>query len=120
MEVFSEVPGLMAFLVEPFVLTDDAWSRLERSAEAPAVLARAHDLLGNLETHDAASIEAALRSMCSELELKPGKAFAPVRWAVTGRTVSPGLFESIEALGRDRTRERLAHTRERLAAVPAG
>jgi glutamyl-tRNA synthetase len=42
------------------------------------------------------------------LGLKPRQAFAPVRVAVTGRRVSPPLYESIELLGRERTRARLA------------
>src|SRR5690606_30613156 len=57
----------------------------------------------------AAAIEHALRSaLVDELGLKPRDAFGPVRVAVTGRRVSPPLFESIELLGRDRTLGRLA------------
>ena len=56
----------------------------------------------------AASIEAALRSALIEgLGLKPKLAFGPVRVAVTGRRVSPPLFESIELLGRERTLARV-------------
>ena len=46
--------------------------------------------------------------------LKLGKAQAPVRVAVTGRTVGPPLFESLEALGRERTLARLRAARARL------
>jgi glutamyl-tRNA synthetase len=63
------------------------------------------DPLGDWST---ASIEAALRSSLVEgLGLKPKLAFGPVRVAVTGRRVSPPLFESLELLGRDRTLLRL-------------
>jgi glutamyl-tRNA synthetase len=48
--------------------------------------------------------------------LKPGKAGAPLRVAVTGRTVGPPMYESLELLGRDETLARLRAARERLAA----
>ena len=54
------------------------------------------------------AVEAALRAALVEgLGLKPKLAFGPVRVAVTGRRISPPLFESIELLGRDRTLARL-------------
>jgi glutamyl-tRNA synthetase len=52
-------------------------------------------------------IEAALRAAAERLELKPRQAFQPIRIAVTGSKVSPGLFESIELLGREVTLSRL-------------
>jgi glutamyl-tRNA synthetase len=56
----------------------------------------------------AASIEEALKqSLVDGLGLKPRKAFAPIRVAVTGRTVSPPLYESMELLGRERSMRRL-------------
>ncbi len=56
---------------------------------------------------DAESIEAALRGIADGLGLKPRKAFEPIRVAVTGSKVSPGLFESIELLGREETLRRV-------------
>ena len=50
----------------------------------------------------AESIEQALRGLAERLELKPREAFQPIRVAVTGSKISPGLFESIELLGRER------------------
>jgi glutamyl-tRNA synthetase len=56
----------------------------------------------------AVSIENALKqSLVDGLGLKPRKAFAPIRVAVTGRTVSPPLYESMELLGRERSMHRL-------------
>jgi glutamyl-tRNA synthetase len=64
--------------------------------------------LADLPTWATADIEAALRSSLVEgLGLKPKVAFGAVRVAVTGRRVSPPLFESLELLGRDRTLSRL-------------
>ena len=55
----------------------------------------------------AESIEAALRALAERLGLSPRKAFQPIRVAVTGSTVSPGLFESIELLGRETSLQRI-------------
>jgi glutamyl-tRNA synthetase len=68
----------------------------------------AHEALTGLDTWDTPSIEAALRtSLVEGLGLKPRNAFGPVRVAITGRRVSPPLFESMELLGRDRSLSRL-------------
>jgi glutamyl-tRNA synthetase len=72
-----------------------------------SVLEPAQEALGALETWKAEAIETALRNLAGELGLKPGQAFQPIRMAVTGSRVSPGLFESLELLGRDETLRRL-------------
>ena len=60
-----------------------------------------------------AEIEAALKAaLLDDLELKPRKAFGPIRVAVTGSSVSPPLFESLELLGRDRSLHRLRAGRD--------
>lgn len=80
------------------VLTDDGL----------AVVAGARDALGSLETWTTDSIDAALRAkLVEEMGLKPRNAFGPVRVAVTGRKVSPPLFESLEILGREESLARL-------------
>jgi glutamyl-tRNA synthetase len=63
--------------------------------------------LAETEPFTAERIEENLRALCERLELKPREAFQPVRVAVTGSKVSPGLFESIELLGREETLARL-------------
>jgi glutamyl-tRNA synthetase len=73
------------------------------------VVGAAHAALAGLEVWDAAAIEAALRKALIEgMGLKPRVAFGPIRVAVTGRRVSPPLFESLEILGRDFSLDRLA------------
>jgi glutamyl-tRNA synthetase len=72
-----------------------------------AVLGDAEQVLAELEPFTADSIEQSLRGLAERLDLKPRDAFQPIRVAVTGSKVSPGLFESIELLGRERTLERL-------------
>jgi glutamyl-tRNA synthetase len=71
------------------------------------VVEAARDALAELEPFTAASIETALRSVLEHLGLKPRQGFQPIRIAVTGSKISPGLFESIELLGRERTLARL-------------
>lgn len=61
-------------------------------------------------------LKAALETVMARFEIKLGKAQAPVRVAVTGRSVGPPLFESLEVLGRDETLRRLALAHERAAA----
>ncbi len=77
------------------------------------VVKAAHDALVPLSTWDTASIEEALRvALVEQLGLKPRNAFGPVRVAVTGRRVSPPLFESLELLGRERSLSRLADAQQ--------
>jgi glutamyl-tRNA synthetase len=71
------------------------------------MLTAAEEALTSLEPFETAAIEAALREAADRLELKPRQAFQPIRVAVTGSKVSPGLFESIELLGRETTLSRL-------------
>jgi glutamyl-tRNA synthetase len=73
----------------------------------------AQEALAALEAWDTPGIEAALRAaLVEDLGLKPRNAFGPVRVAVTGRRVSPPLFESMELLGRDRSLARLRSAQE--------
>ena len=76
------------------------------------VAGAAADALEPVDVHrDAGSIEDALRGMAERMELSPRKAFQPVRVAVTGSKISPGLFESLELLGKDVSLERLRRQR---------
>src|SRR5436305_3686774 len=71
------------------------------------VVEAARAALAELDPFTAESIEAALRGVLERLGLKPRQGFQPIRIAVTGSKISPGLFESIELLGRDATLARL-------------
>ena len=73
----------------------------------PPVLEAAARALEPVEPWEAEPIEHALRAMADELGAKPRQAFQPVRVAVTGSRVSPGLFESLELLGKERALERI-------------
>jgi glutamyl-tRNA synthetase len=110
MAVLSEAEGMLGFLF----VDDDAFTIEPESAAAvlkgPAgdVLNAAVAVLEPLDEWSTAAIETALRSALVEgLGLKPKLAFGPVRVAVTGRRISPPLFESLELLGHDRALRRL-------------
>jgi glutamyl-tRNA synthetase len=75
--------------------------------EDGAVLPAAAETLASVEPFEAEPIEAALRGLAERLGLKPREAFQPIRVALTGSKISPGLFESLEVLGKDETLARL-------------
>lgn len=95
---FQAFAGFLFARVEPDPsLLDGGGPVLEAAAAA----------LASLESFDAERVEAALRELAERLELKPRQAFQPIRVAVTGSKISPGLFESIALLGREETLARL-------------
>ena len=101
-ERFGQFPEFAGFLFrqiepDPALLDGDA-----------PVVAAARAELEQVEPFRAAEIEAALRGLATRLELSPRKAFQPIRIAVTGSTVSPGLFESLELLGKEESLRRLS------------
>lgn len=115
---FGEAPAMLAFLLEPFAMEEKAWAKLAKTSDqGVAVLDHVIDLLGALPDFDVVTLEHALRGACETLELKAGKVFAPIRFAATGRAITPGLWESLHVLGRERTLERLRAGRARLAAT---
>jgi glutamyl-tRNA synthetase len=97
-EKFSQYPDFVRFFFED-VSSDGADPEMSRLA---------HDRLAAVDHWDAATIEQALRELVEELGQKPRQAFQPIRLAVTGSKVSPGLFESLELLGRERSLARLS------------
>jgi glutamyl-tRNA synthetase len=73
----------------------------------PRILRAADEALTATEPWTAAAIEATLKELCDELGEKPRTVYAPIRVAITGSRVSPGLYESLELLGRDTSLARL-------------
>jgi len=99
----SEYPDFVRFLfedVEPDPTLLDG-----------SVLGEAEAALAEVEPFTADAIERSLRVVTERLGLKPREAFQPIRVAVTGSRVSPGLFESIELLGREQTLQRISRAR---------
>ena len=115
-KLFSEVPGYVVFLFLPDVPIDDAsWEKVFVKAPELAADVLDHAVARFLECERVRpSIEVVLSSDAEEHGVAKGKVQAPVRVAVTGRTVGPPLFESLEVLGRDETLRRIAAARARL------
>jgi glutamyl-tRNA synthetase len=122
----ADVRDLTDFLWRPddevagqYAIDDLVPKRLE-AAGARQILERAVVVLRELDDADfsAEILEERARTAADEAGLKAGDFFKPLRVAITGRTVSPPLFASIELLGRDRTLTRLEAAIARLEAVP--
>jgi glutamyl-tRNA synthetase len=118
--VLADSARMLRFLFvaeDGFVAEDEAAQKNLGVAAAP-VLEAALTSLNALEGWSSENIEGALKAaLIDGLGLKPRKAFAPIRVAVSGRTVSPPLYESMELLGRDRSLRRLRAGLERAAAL---
>jgi glutamyl-tRNA synthetase len=95
-----------AFLVAQVELDPDSVAKVFRKAGATAAIESARDVLREVDW-TVESIEQALRGVAQELEMGFGKVAQPIRVAVTGSSVSPPLFESIELLPRERVLARL-------------
>ena len=112
----SEIPGVVDFLfLEEPAIDAQAWEKgVARVEAAPALLDDAIAAYAGCEWH-APVLHDVTEQIGATHGLKLGKAQAPIRVAVTGRTVGPPLFESLEALGREATLDRLRSARQRLA-----
>lgn len=118
--VLSDAARMLAFLFvdeDGFRLDEDAAAK-NLGADAVPVLDAALTGLDALPVWTAAEIEESLKAtLIDGLGLKPRKAFAPVRVAVSGRTVSPPLYETMELLGRERSLARLRAGAERAGGL---
>lgn len=107
--ILSEIVPLTDFFFQEEIGYDQAAvAKFLKGNEAARALMLARERLAALTDWSVESIEATLRSLAAELELKPGKLFQPVRVAVTGRAVSPPLFETLWLLGKDKSLRRLS------------
>jgi len=103
----SEIPRLVGFAFGPVETDPAAWEKVMRKDGAAGVLKAARDALAPVEPFDEQHVEQALREAAERLDVKPGKLFQPLRVAITGRTVSAGIFESLALLGRDESLVRI-------------
>jgi glutamyl-tRNA synthetase len=90
---------LIRFLFEPPLDDEKAWSKVMREGTLP-LLEAARGALDAADGFDPDSVEASLGPLVERLDVKPGKLYQPIRVAITGSTVSPGIFESLAVLGR--------------------
>ena len=113
-QTLAEVWPLIRFLFEPPVDDEKAWAKVMKD-DAGTLLAAAAVALQEAEAFDPPTIEAALAPLIERFEVKPGKLFQPIRVAITGTTVSPGIFESLSVLGREQAVKRIGAAVKRLA-----
>jgi len=100
---FAEFAGFLFHEVEP-----------DRELLDARILAAAASALTPVDPWTAAGIEEALKQLCDDLGEKPRTVYLPIRVAVTGSRVSPGLYESLELLGKETSLERLESVKEQL------
>lgn len=115
-QLMGEIPEMIRFLFTEdadLTVSDDARATLDD--DAARILDTAHGALGDLVDWSTGNIEATLRtSLIEGLELKPRSAFGSVRTAISGRRISPPLFESMEILGKESSLARIASLRASL------
>ncbi len=111
--VLGDAWDLLKFLNEDEYAIDPKAAAKELVPNGGAVLDAALAALDGVADWTADRIEGVLKAaLIEDLALKPRKAFGPIRVAVTGTTISPPLFESLELLGRDRSLLRLRAARD--------
>lgn len=108
LRVLSEAPELAEFfLVDELNYEPKALDKWIKKPETPAILEKVADKVETLDDWSIENIETAVREAGVEAGAEGGKVIHPVRAASTGRTVGPGLFETLELLGKDRVVTRL-------------
>jgi glutamyl-tRNA synthetase len=117
-QTLDEVWPLIRFLFEPPVDDPKAWAKVMKGGEGP-LLEAAAEALASVEPFEAAAIEPALAPLLDRFDVSPGRLYQPIRVAITGTSISPGIFESLAVLGRERALERIRAAVERLSAAPA-
>jgi glutamyl-tRNA synthetase len=117
-QTLSEVWPLIGFLFGDPVEDPRAWGRV-MTPDARELLSAALERLRGVDQWTAEGIEAALSGLVSEHGVKPGAVYQPIRVAITGTTVSPGIFESLAALGREQSLARIQSALDRLGPSPA-
>jgi glutamyl-tRNA synthetase len=108
---------LAGFLVERQPIDERSWDKVMGEG-AHERLEAAREALASLEAFDQERVEGALRGLVESLGIKPKEVFQPLRVAIAGSTVSPGIFESVVALGRDETLARVDDALARLGSGP--
>ncbi len=116
----AEVWPLISFLfVDPGIdgVDEKAWRKVMKPG-TDEILHKAAAVIADADTFDVETLERGLRALIEAEGLSANKVLQPIRVAISGSTISPGIFESLVALGRERTLERVDRAAERLGASP--
>lgn len=107
------------YLLDEVEYDQDAVTKtlLKDRAASADILSATRDALANAPAWTADALEPALRTLAESRGLAAGKIFTPLRVAITGLSVSPGIFDVLTLIGRDRSLERLARTIDMLATT---
>lgn len=112
----TEIAPQIRFLFVDISYDETSWQKVMTKPDAARAVSAASRALSALRDFSTESVEQALRAMLEAEDLNPRKGLQPLRVAISGSSVSPPLFESIAALGRDTTLARLKTVTELLAA----
>lgn len=107
MKTLADFITLTDFFFLPFEFEEKALAKLRKDDNAVKVIAAVSEVLSQLEPFRLTEIEEQLRNRAEAMEMKLGKFLQPIRIAVSGKMVTPGMFETIAVLGRQRCQERL-------------
>jgi glutamyl-tRNA synthetase len=118
-QTLAEVWSLIGFLFTEPEPDERAWRKVMGDGALPLLEGSLAALRG-AEPFEPERIEEALGTVLAEAGVKPGKLYQPIRVAISGGTVSPGIFESLAALGRDRALGRIEAAISRLRDRPEG
>ncbi len=113
-QTLEEVWPLIRFLYEPPVDDPKAWDKVMKGGALQALEAAHAALSGMGEDFGQEAIESVLDPLPGRLGVKPGRLYQPIRVAITGTSVSPGIFESLAALGREESLARIEAAAARL------
>jgi glutamyl-tRNA synthetase len=114
-QTLEEVWPLIGFLFEEPKTDEKSWRKVMKDGALP-LLSEALEALRAVEPFEPAELESSLGRILAEHDVKPGKLYQPIRVAISGTSVSPGIFESLAVLGKDRSIERIERALERLSA----
>ena len=117
-QTLAEVWPLIGFLFDQPETDEKAWRKVMKDGALP-LLSEALEALRGTSSFEPEELETALGRILAEHDVKPGQLYQPIRVAITGTSVSPGIFESLAVLGKDRSVERIERAVERLSTEGA-
>jgi glutamyl-tRNA synthetase len=113
-QTLAEVWPLIGFLFEEPETDEKAWRKVMKDGALP-LLTEALETLRGADSFEPQELETALGRILAEHDVKPAKLYQPIRVAITGTSVSPGIFESLAVLGKDRSVARIERAVQRLS-----
>jgi glutamyl-tRNA synthetase len=113
-QTLEEVWPLIGFLFEEPETDEKAWKKVMKDGALP-LLSEALEALRATARFEPEELESSLGRILAEHDVKPGKLYQPIRVAITGTSVSPGIFESLAVLGKERSVERIERAMQRLS-----